>query len=120
MQARHNDQQVALELTSRVLDPLSTYLQVMYDLTRGDTVDRYRLLDETEIKNYQVEYHGRETLDTPLGPLDVLRVSRQRPGSSRRIEFWFAVDYDYLPVQVTQYKDGSENLRMMIRELRRG
>jgi hypothetical protein len=92
----------------------------MHNLTRGETANRYGLLDETEIRNYQIDYHGRETLDTPLGKLDVLRVSRQRPGSSRRIEFWFAVDYDYLPVQVTQYKDGSENLRMMIRELRRG
>lgn len=120
VEARHNDRQAVLELTARALDPLSTYLQVMYDLTRGETADRYCLLDETEIRNYQVDYHGRETLDTPLGKLDVLRVSRQRPGSSRRIEFWFAVDYDYLPVQVIQYKDGSENLRMMIRELRRG
>lgn len=120
VQARHNDRQAVLELNARTLDPLSTYLQVMYDLIHGETADRYRLLDETEVRSYGVAYHGRETLDTPLGVLDVLRVSRQRPGSSRRIEFWFAPAYDYLPVQIIQYKDGSENLRMMIRELRRG
>lgn len=120
VRARHNEHRTTLELEPRVADPLSLYLQVMTNLTLGRRVENYRLLDDAELKTYRVEYHGRETLRTPLGELTVLRVSRQRPGSSRRVVFWFAADYDYLPVQITQYKDGSENLRMMIRELQRG
>lgn len=118
--AEHNGNRAELALAPRVLDPLSTYLQAMWDLKAERRIEEYQLLDDTRIRAYRVEYQGVETLSTSLGDLRTVRVFRQRPGSSRAVVFWFASDHDYIPVQVIQYRDGSENLRMELRELRRG
>ncbi|MDX1606905.1 MAG: DUF3108 domain-containing protein [Candidatus Competibacterales bacterium] len=119
VEALHNGRRAVLELAPRTIDPLSIYLQVMTDLSQGRRPDRFELLDELERKQYRVDYADRGMLDTALGAHEVLRVVRQRPGSSRRVEFWFAPALDYLPLQITQYKNDSENLRMSIAALRR-
>lgn len=118
--AEHNSEQADLELAPRILDPLSTYLQAMWDLKNQRRFEEYQLLDDTRIRAYRVEYQGVERLDTALGVLNTIRVFRQRPGSSRAVTFWFASDHDYLPVRVIQQRDGDEKLRMELRSLRRG
>lgn len=120
IRAVHNETSAELALTPRVLDPLSTYLQAMWDLKAERRIEEYQLLDDTRIRAYRVEYQGSETLSTSMGDLLTTKVFRQRPGSSRAVVFWFANDYDYIPVQVIQYRDGSENLRMELRDLQRG
>ena len=118
--AEHDGQRADLDLAPRILDPLSTYLQAMWDLKNQRRIEDYQLLDDTRIRGYRVEYQGYEQLNTPIGPLNTIRVFRQRPGSSRAVTFWFARDYDYIPVQVIQHRDGSEKLRMELQSLRRG
>ncbi len=120
IRAEHNGERVDLPLAPRVLDPLSTYLQAMWDLKNQHRFEDYQLLDDTRIRTYRVEYQGVERLETSLGVVDTIRVFRQRPGSSRAVTFWFARDHDYLPVQVIQQRDGDEKLRMELRSLRRG
>lgn len=120
VQARHNARHTTLKLAPRVVDPLSLYLQVMWDLSRGLRVSRYSLLDDAKLKTYHVRRTGEETLATPLGKLRTVRIERHSPGSRRRTVFWFAPTYDYLPVQISQYKDGSEDLRMLIQQLDHG
>ena len=118
--AEHNGESADLELAPRVLDPLSTYLQAMWDLKNQHRFEEYQLLDDTRIRTYQVEYQGIERLNTALGMVNAIRVFRQRPGSSRAVTFWFASDHDYLPVRVVQQRDGEEKLRMELLSLRRG
>lgn len=119
IRGEHNGERVDLELAPRVLDPLSTYLQAMWDLKNQQRFEEYQLLDDTRIRTYRVEYQGAERLDTALGTFNTIRVFRQRPGSSRAVTFWFASEHDYLPVRVIQQRDGDEKLRMELRSLRR-
>lgn len=117
LQARSGGEQATLPLTERVVDPLSLHLLVMEDLQQGRQEPAYTLVDDTEIKTYNVSHDGQKTLDTPLGPIKTVQVSRQRPGSSRVTRLWFAPAYGYLPVQITQYKDGSEDLSMVVKQI---
>ena len=117
--ARHDNHEITLKLSPRVVDPLSLYLQVMTDLSRGLRVNRYSLIDDAKLKTYHVRRTGRPVLDTPLGKLRTVRIERHSPGSSRRTVFWFAPAYDYLPVQVSQFKNGTENFRMVIQRVDR-
>lgn len=118
--ARHNNHRRTLKLTSRVVDPLSLYLQVMWDLSRGLQVHRYSLIDDAKLKTYHVRRTGQPTLDTALGQLHTVRIERHSPGSSRRTVLWFAPAYDYLPVRISQYKNGSEILRLVIERVNHG
>ncbi len=119
VQARSDQEQARLQLAPGVLDPLSLNLRVMWDLQRGHLPDRYTLVDETELKTFQVRNEGEETLNTPLGSLRTLRVSHSKPGKTRITTFWFAPEMHYLPVRVAQEKKGKEELRMEIRAVER-
>jgi hypothetical protein len=109
-----------LPLSPGAVDPLSLHLLVMSNLQRGVQLEQYTMINKTEIKQYAAQYQGGETLQTPLGKLQVLRVSQSRAGSNRETVFWFAVDFNYLPVQIAQYKKGKEQLRMLINNVRTG
>lgn len=102
-----------------MLDPLSLNLQVMWDLQRGRVPGEYRLVDETELKSYQIKNEGEETLETPLGKLRAARISQSKPGKTRITTFWFAPELHFLPVRVEQKKDGKEVLRMEVRAIDR-
>ena len=117
LRASSNGDSATLQLSPRVVDPLSLHLLVMGDLQRGRAADAYTLVDDTELRTYQVSYDGEETLDTPLGSLRAVRISRHRSGSSRITRLWFAPKFDYLPVRITQYKNGEENLSMEIKQV---
>lgn len=119
IQARENQQQATLPLSPGVVDPLSLNLRVMWDLQRGRLPEQYALVDETELKTYQIRNEGVENLDTPLGKLRAVRISQSKPGKTRITTFWFAPDLHYLPVRVAQEKDGKELLRMEIRAVER-
>jgi hypothetical protein len=119
IQARDNQEQATLPLSPGVVDPLSLNLRVMWDLQRGRVPPEYALVDETELKIYQIKNEGEESLDTPLGKLRAVRISQSKPGKTRITTFWFAPDLRYLPVRVAQEKEGKELLRMEIRAVER-
>ena len=119
VQARYNDEQATLNLSERVMDPLSLYLLVMRDLQRGHQAAEYTLVNRTRLRTYTVQHHGPEILKTPMGNLKTLKISRQRSGSRRKTILWFAQDLGYLPAQITQTRKGKEHLRLVIRKLQR-
>lgn len=119
IQARDNQEQATLPLSPGVVDPLSLNLRVMWDLQRGRVPPQYALVDETQLKTYQIRNEGEENLDTPLGKLRAARISQSKPGKTRITTFWFAPDLHYLPVRVVQEKSGKEVLRMEIRSVER-
>ncbi len=113
--AEADGQTARLTLSPRVVDPLSLHLLVMQDLKRNRLPGQYILVDKTELKTYQVTAGGEEILDTPLGKLRTIKISRQKPGSNRVTRLWFAPDLDYLLVQIAQTKNDKEVLRMEIK-----
>jgi hypothetical protein len=117
LQAQEDGEQVTLPLTAGVVDPLSLHLQVMQDLRRGRTPSQYTLVDDAQLKTYQVRFEGEETLKTPLGNLRTLRFNQSKPGASRVTLLWFAPSLNYLAVQIIQKKKGNEELRMLIEHL---
>ncbi|HRD68188.1 MAG TPA: DUF3108 domain-containing protein [Candidatus Competibacter sp.] len=119
IQARDNQEQANLPLSPGVVDPLSLNLRVMWDLQRGRIPEQYALVDDTELKAYQIKNEGEEDLDTSLGKLRTVRISQSKPGKTRVTTFWFAPDLHYLPVRVAQKKNGKEVLRMEIRAVER-
>lgn len=117
LRAQHNAQQAIIPLTAGIVDPLSLHLQVMWDLQEGHKPTQYTLVDGTELKTYQIKLEGEETLKTPLGNLDTVRISQSKPGSTRITTFWFAPALSYLTVQIAQEKDSKETLRMVIKSV---
>ncbi len=107
-------QQAAFTLAGDMLDPLSLQLAVMWRLAEGRPLGAVTLVDDAEPERPTLAEQGRERVRTALGELEAIRLARDKPGGKRVTTFWFAPQFAYLPVQVTQLRKGREVLRMTL------
>ena len=97
-----------------VMDKLLYQLAIMYDLQNGHTPGSYLIADGGGIKTYRFEKLGEETVDTPLGSFNTVKMLRHKPGSSRRSVFWCAPELNFLQVKVEHTeKDGSRTVAVL-------
>ena len=97
-----------------VMDKLLYQLAIMYDLQNGHTPDTYLIADGGGIKTYRFERLGEETVETPLGSFNTIKMLRHKPGSSRRSVFWCAPELNFLQVKVEHTeKDGSRTVAVI-------
>ena len=87
-----------------VIDRLSTTL-LMMNILHHDFKSTELLVFDGRIRPVRFNNEGHETIDTPLGDIDTIRVSnRNSAGSSRITTTWFAPSLDYLPVKIEHHK----------------
>lgn len=59
------------------------------------------------LRTYDYAFEGEETLDTAMGALRCLHISRGSDDGNKKTELWLAEDYHYLPVRMKETdKDG--------------
>jgi Protein of unknown function (DUF3108) len=107
------------KLPSNVLDPLLVYEALRLDaLTRHGQLDdnhlRYKVYGEKGIKDYSFKNNGFTFIDTPLGKLNCIKLTRVRKNRTRRTHIWLATDYEYIPVMLLQEKSGEEVATLII------
>ena len=118
VQAEKNHRQTSFPLQPRLVDPLSWYLLVMSDLRNGSTPSEYGLVVGDNLKTYQIQRGGEATIETPLGELTTVMITRQRQGRETAIKLWLAPQLAFLPVQIAKIEQGEETWRMTIEELK--
>lgn len=97
-----------------VMDKLLYQFAVMVDLQSGRTPLTYTVADGGKIKVYNFERLGAETIKTPLGQLDTIKLSRHKQDSQQQTTLWCAPELHYLPVRVeTVETDGAETLTVI-------
>lgn len=111
---RINDDPWTMKVPTGAQDKLLYQYTLMRDLQEGRKTLSYDIADGGELKNFRFERMGEETVATPLGRLQAVKLQRIR--GSRRTVIWCATALDYLPVRIEQHKD-SKVLTMLIREL---
>lgn len=90
------------------LDKLCLEIQMRMDISHKNHMLTYQLADADGIKEYQYTLDGQETLDTPIGKMDVLRLERVHSADTKRFTtFWIAPKLNFLPVKVVQQEDGA-------------
>lgn len=100
-----------------VMDKLLYQFAIMHDLEAGRQSLAYTIADGGKIKTYRFEPQGRETIKTPLGELQTLKLVRFKPNSSRRTTLWCALRYRYLPVKVVNEEDDGGRTTAIIQSL---
>jgi len=86
------------------------------DLKPGRQI-KVTLTDGKGLTRFHYEVAGRETLKTPAGELETVRLVKQRENKDdRETEIWFASSRDYLPVRILVIeKDGVRIDQMLTR-----
>ena len=90
-----------------IMDKLLYQLAIMYDLQAGKESLHYTVADGGKTKIYNFEILGEETVKTPLGDLQTIKLERHKPNSRRKSTLWCAKALQYLPIKVENIeKDG--------------
>ena len=102
--------------TTNMTLPLQDRLSFLYDfafqsspeLVPGKTI-KVTLTDGKGLTRFQYDVAGQETLKTPAGELETVRLVKQRDNKDDRgTEIWFARSRNYLPVRILLIeKDGA-------------
>lgn len=113
-QVRTEKGEKTVELTDRLVDPLSLRLQLAVNLSDPDKRHGnhdFELIDRNEIKHARYMYDGDETLELPAGCFETVRIRRdEKPGSDKINLSWHAADFHWMPVRILQRRGGKDRL----------
>lgn len=83
-----------------VLDELNAELQLREDLKASGLKANYYLADAKEVEARKFVKQGTETIKSPYGTFDTVKVVMKHDKPGRQTTFWLAPKLDYLPVKV--------------------
>ncbi|MEZ5541644.1 MAG: DUF3108 domain-containing protein [Pseudomonadota bacterium] len=108
----HNDVEDSkweMDIPAGTLDKLVAQLGMMYALADGRTDVTFNIADGGKLKDYRFKVVGEETVETPAGTFDTVKVARLRDDNKRETFVWCAPELHYLPVRIWQRdKDDAE------------
>lgn len=99
-------------------DRLTVTLVIMNALRNDFKSEELMVFDTGDVEAVAFINDGTETLDTPIGDIETIRViNRKAAGSSRETVTWFAPSLDYLPVKIEHKKRGELVARLSLVKL---
>lgn len=106
-----------MPLPADAQDKISYQLAIMHDLARGKTEFEYPIADKKKFKTYRFKVVGNETLDTPLGALETVKVERIMQSDDKTTVLWCAPSLHYLPVRIEQNEKDGEEFSLLIQSV---
>lgn len=107
---------IEVDWQDALYDEASVIEKLRLDVAAGKETYRYPVIDEEgRPDTYRFASVGKQTIETPYGKLDAIKVERVRDSNRRQTYFWFAPELNYLLVQMQQFKEGEEQAKMSLR-----
>ena len=90
-----------------IFDKLSVQYQLQLDLVKEEEIKigesfSYKVRDKGILKDYKFVIENIEKIETELGSLKTIRITRVRKKDTRSTVLWLAQDYKYTLVRMTQ------------------
>ena len=109
------------KLSTEGVDPLSLQVALRKILSdAGGTLPAQPInlvvVEDDKEKTYSFRVVGRESLQTPIGSLEAVRLDRI-DDSKRQLRLWLASSLDYLPIKVEQQRNKGAITRLKIETL---
>jgi hypothetical protein len=110
-------QQSTVPLAPGTLDLLSFSWQFAFSLPESGEVPVV-LTNGRKLSHYRYTLLAEEVLDTPLGKLKTVHLSKLRQPGEEGTEIWLGMDYHYLPVKIRQIDKKGDTAEQVITEIR--
>ena len=101
-------------MQANTYDPLSAFEILRLNLSSENFDTNYQVYDDAKIKDYLFVNQGTEVINSNVGELECVKVTRVRQNSTRKTTLWFSKKYNFVPVKVLQQKDGDEVATMIL------
>ena len=99
--------------TPGVLDELNAELQIREDLKHGGLKSKYLIADAKGVDTRHFVKQANESIKTPYGTFNAIKVVMQHDKPERSTIFWLAPKLDYLPVKVSHI-DGKSSYGLLL------
>ncbi|MBA2408406.1 MAG: DUF3108 domain-containing protein [Gammaproteobacteria bacterium] len=100
------------------LDNFTLQLALIQDAQNGRKTLTYPVISKGELKTYTFTSIGQETIETPLGEFDTVKLERRKEDEENTTyTTWYAAELKYLPVQVENREDGDVVLSLLLDEV---
>lgn len=106
-----------MPLQAYIMDKLLYQLAIMYDLDKGMDKISYAIADGGKIKSYDFELVGKESVDTPIGKFEALKLSRHKSNTVQNTTIWCARELGYLPIKVENVEENGRESTAIIETL---
>lgn len=81
----------------------------------GAKTVEFAMVDDRRVKHYRFAITGREPVVVPAGRFEDAVLVQRIDDPKKTTKFWLAPSRDYMPVKVEQVKQGTVELRMVLR-----
>jgi len=106
------------KIPAGTLDNFSLQLALIQDAPNSRKTLTYPVISKGELKTYVFTSLGRETIETPLGEFDTIKLERRKEDEENTTyTTWYAAELHYLPVQVENREDGDVELSLLLDEV---
>ena len=103
---------------ANIQDKISYQLQLAIDVANGKTPLKYQVADGKKVRKYEFEIAGKETIKTPMGPVNTIKVQRVRGDDSERVtNIWFAPEWQYALVKLMQREENGKSYQITLTKL---
>jgi hypothetical protein len=104
-------------LPQETQDSNSIVYAMMLKPLESDTPQVIHLTDGKRLSRYTYRRAGTERLDTPLGPLDTIRIERRKPDNKEVVTIWVAPARHNLPVKLVKERAGNPTTALVIKSV---
>jgi hypothetical protein len=105
---RRDDKKGLYALKNGAVDPLNFEVQLRRDMADlGHLAKTYLIADPKRLREQRFVIDGNETIDTPYGKVNTVRIKRIHEDPERHTTFWLARDMGFIPAKVIQDDDGA-------------
>ncbi|AQZ95043.1 DUF3108 domain-containing protein [Halopseudomonas phragmitis] len=119
IRGRHKDKDFTLQAEPGLLDKTTYQLALQRDLMAGKQEMHYRVVEGDDIDDYHFRVVGEKQVSTQAGRFNTVEVERVRePDAKRQTTLWFAKDYQYLLVRLSQTETDGQHYQIMLEEAR--
>tara|TARA_B110000858_G_scaffold71723_1_gene83182 strand:- start:463 stop:1185 length:723 start_codon:yes stop_codon:yes gene_type:complete len=86
------------------LDRLSVQIDFQEKMKTGVFEYKYNIIDKGRLRKYSFVLHSDAIIDTVFGETNTIVIKKLIENNKRSTLTWYAVDYDFIPVKIEQYR----------------
>jgi hypothetical protein len=68
---------------------------------------KYNIIDKGRLRKYSFILHSDDIIETVFGETSTIVIKKLIENNKRSTLTWYAVDYDFIPVKIEQYRKNS-------------
>lgn len=114
MTSQHDGKTAQLPVAPGTLDRLSILYQFMIAPPGNERVEAW-MTNGRNVTRYAYERRGVETIQTPMGTYQALRIHRKDTDDGNEVDLWLAQDRHFVPLRIRlTHKDGTQDVQSLL------